>query len=177
MKILKRILLIIVFCLIAFLLIGHFIPRGYEISRSVIIDASPADVHEYVGNLEKWDKWSPWLEKDPEIKITRGEITRGVGATQSWSDQNGNGSLVFTASDPEKGVEYDLRFNDGKFECKSQFEYIPKGDQTEVVWNMHGEVKTALIGGYLARKMDSFVGPDFEMGLEKLIKVVEENQI
>ena len=40
---------------------------------------------------------------------------------------------------------------------------------------MSGNCDTPIIGGFFARKMDSFVGPDFELGLKNLKTIVEAN--
>ena len=175
MKILKRILLIVVFCFIVLAIIGQFLPTEYNITRSILIDSTPEKIHEYTGDLSNWDSWSPWIENDPSIKVTRGTQTTGVGATQSWSGKDGTGKLVFTSSDPNTGIAYDLEFNEGQFECKADLKYLSKGDMTEVVWSMNGNIDTPIIGGFFARKMDSFVGPDFELGLKKLKDLVEAN--
>ena len=39
------------------------------------------------------------------------ETTTGIGASQNWTDKHGGGSLRFTSSSPEKGIEYDLYFD------------------------------------------------------------------
>ena len=105
MKLMKRILLIISFAFICLVVIGLFLPTEYTVTRSINIDSTQEKIHKYVGELNNWDKWSPWLESDPTIKVNVGEKTSGVGATQSWEGKDGSGSLVFTATDPQKGID------------------------------------------------------------------------
>ncbi|NIP29414.1 MAG: hypothetical protein GTO02_03440 [Candidatus Dadabacteria bacterium] len=169
----KNIILIFVFCFICLAIIGYFLPTEYNVTRSVIIDSTPQEIHKFTGDLSNWDKWSPWIENDPTLKVKIGKNSKGVGASQSWVGEDGSGSLVFTSTNPNKGLEYDLEFNQGQFRSKAGFTYLEKGDQTEVVWSMNGNVDTPIIGGFFARKMDTFVGPDFEKGLKKLKSVVE----
>ena len=50
---------------------------------------------------------------------------------------------------------------------------MPKGEGTEVIWEMSGNMDTPVIGGYFAAKMDSWVGREFEKGLSNLKEIVE----
>jgi len=173
LKIIKSLIVLLIIIIVLFVVIGLFLPKNYTVSRSVIIDAPPQQIHRYLNNLNKWPKWSPWAENDPTLVVKVGDVSAGVGATQSWDGKDGDGSLVVTSSDPSKGINYDLEFNQGKFQCKGGFVYIPDGQSTEVVWEMIGKVDTPVIGGYFASRMDTWVGKEFEKGLRNLKNVVE----
>jgi hypothetical protein len=173
LKIIKSLIVLLIIIIVLFIVIGIILPEDYLLSRSVVIDASPQQIHPYLNNLNNWPEWSPWTENDPTLKVTVGDIYSGVGASQSWVSKDGDGSLVFTASNPQNGIDYDLEFNQGQFQCKSGFKYVPEGQNTQVIWEMTGTVDTPVIGGYFAAKMDSWVGKEFEKGLQNLKKVVE----
>lgn len=175
LKIIKSLIVLLIIIIVLFLVIGIFLPKEYTVSRSVVIDATPQQIHPYLNDLNNWPQWSPWTENDPTMKITLGDITSGVGASQSWVGKDGDGSLLFTQSSIQDGIDYDVEFNQGQFKCKSAFEYLPEGQQTDVIWEMKGKVDTPVLGGYFAAKMDSWVGPEFEKGLQNLKKVVESN--
>ena len=170
----KTLLIIIFILIVAFVVVGLFLPTNYLVSRSIMIDAPASEIHTNINNLEKWPSWSPWIEDDPTLKVTIGDISSGVGASQSWVGKDGGGSLVFTSSDPNKGVNYDLEFDQGQYKCKSNFIYVPKEGGTEVIWEMSGNMDIPVIGGYFASTMDTFVGKYFEKGLVNLKNVVEE---
>ncbi len=157
----------------AVILIGLILPTGYEVSRTTVINAEPEKIHLYVNDLNKWDTWEPWRDEDPSLVITIGDKTSGVGANQSWVGKDGNGSLTFTQSSPQKGIEYELQFNDGMYKCAAALQYDKKGENTEVLWTMTGDMSFPVVGGYLALMMDSMAGPMFEQGLDKLKKVAE----
>jgi hypothetical protein len=107
--------------------------------------------------------------------VNHGEKTTGVGASQSWSGRDGKGSLVFTASDPAKGIEYDLLFEEGAWKSKASLTYSRlNSTQSVVTWKMWGSADIPIIGGYFALLMDRMVGPMFAAGLEKLKRVVEQ---
>ena len=174
MKILKTLLSIVIVLIVIVVVVGLFLPTSYTVERSIVIDAPPAKIHEYVGDLKKWSDWEPWREGDPTIVITHGEKTKGVGASQSWVGDSGDGALTFTKDSPIEGIEYDLVFDDGTYESQSAVKYSPLEDgETEVTWIMTGDMGTPVIGGYFVLMMDSMVGKMFDNGLVNLKNTVE----
>ena len=55
--------------------VGVLLPTEYSLSRSLVINAYPEQIHKYVGDLTKWDLWSPRKEEDPSMVTTFGEKT------------------------------------------------------------------------------------------------------
>ncbi len=155
------------------IVVGLFLPTQYAVTRTQVIQGAPASIHVHVNDLTKWDAWAPWKDEDPSLVVTHGEKTSGVGANQSWAGKDGNGSLTFTQSSPEKGIDYDLSFNDGLYKCSAFIHYRDLGGNTQVTWTMTGDMAVPVIGGYLAMTMDSMAGPMFQRGLTKLKNVVE----
>ena len=169
----KKLLIGLVVLVVILVAVGFFLPSSYEVKRSVVIDAKPSAVHKYVGNLEKWGEWEPWTEGDPTIETTLGKKTSGVGASQTWTGKEGDGKLTFTASDSDKGIEYDMEFDGGKWKSKGAMRYEAVEKKTTVTWEMTGTVELPVIGGYMALMMDGWTGPYFEKGLAKLKAKVE----
>lgn len=158
-----------------FMAIASSLPRDFRVERKVVIQANTEEVHRYVGDLTQWEAWTPWTTVDPELTVTNGEVSQGVGATQSWDDKTGGGRLVITQSSPDAGVHYDLYFADfPKTLAGMDYAALP-GGQTEVTWWMSGEIPTPVVGGVFASIMDSQVGPLFELGLQNLKAVAEES--
>ena len=174
MRFLKTLLTAILVILILVVVVGLFLPTSYRVERASVIAATPESIHEYVGDLTKWDEWTPWREEDPTIIVTRGEKTSGVGASQSWVGDRGDGALTITRDSPEEGIEYDMVFDGGAYVCESAMVYdtLPNGD-TKVTWIMNGNMEMPVIGGYFALVMDSMVGAMFDKGLLNLKKSVE----
>ena len=107
MKILKTIFSLIIVLIVVLVVVGLFLPTSYTVERSIVIDAQPAQIHKYVGDLNQWNTWEPWTEEDPTIVVSKGEKTQGVGASQSWVGESGDGAFTFTrnfASQPEKSL-------------------------------------------------------------------------
>ena len=173
MKWLKRIAIAILALVVLFVVVGLLLPSRYHVERSVVIAAPPERIHVLVGDLERWPDWEPWLDLDPSIRTTLGETTVGVGASQSWVGNSGNGELTFTSWDPRTGVVYDLAFDQGKIRSVGSISYEPVEGGTKVTWDMSGENGMNPLARYFGLLMDAMVGPPFEMGLEKLKAATE----
>ncbi len=177
MKWIRRIFFSVVAIAVVFGAVGLLLPSGFSVKRSVVIKADKKQVHELVGDLKQWGAWSPWIEKDPTIQTTLGEKSSGVGAHQSWKGDTGTGELTFTGCDAEKGVLYDLSFDEGKYKSTGGLSYATAKDGgVEVAWTMEGDAGKNIIGRYMGLVMDQLVGNDFQRGLEKLKAKAEERK-
>ena len=173
----KKFLSFIILLLLILGIIGHFLPTSFAISKTATISSTSAHIHEYVGDLNKWQIWTAWKGEDPEIEITIGERTTGIGASQSWTDNHGGGSLTFTSWSPEKGIEYDLFFQGGKYKSKSAIQYDTSSQtRTRVRWTLEGDMGMPIIGGYIALFMKYSIGKMFQDGLKQLKSTVEQDK-
>ncbi len=178
MKIFKRILIVVGIILAIFIIIGLILPTEYEIKRTITIQADKTRIHSFVNDLTQWDHWEPWRSDNSGILITLGEITQGKGASQSWTiPDSGDGRLEFAQSD-ENGIAYDLYFNQDKYKCFATINYQASetNGNTLVTWTMQGDMKTPVMGGYLAIVMKSVNAQFFDMGLQKLKVACEQKQ-
>jgi hypothetical protein len=172
----RKFLSFIILLLLILGIVGYFLPTNFTVSKTVTISSTPAHIHEYVGDLNKWQTWTAWKGEESEIEITIGEKTKGIGASQSWMDKYGGGSLTFTSWSPEKGIEYNLFFQGGKFKCKSAIQYDSTSQtRTRVHWTLQGNMKMPIIGGYFALYMKYSIGKMFKDGLDQLESIVEQD--
>ena len=180
----RKLLLALLGLLLPALVVGMILPTEFRVLRQIEIEAPPAEVHTLVGDLERWSEWSPWIEKDPTIVVNLGERTTGVGASQSWTSEQGDGELTFTASDPSTGIAYDMAFiNDGERAlATSEVQYLElvrdgeQGSHTRVSWTMDGDTATfapPILSGYMTFLMNDWISSDFDLGLAKLKERVE----
>ncbi len=173
----RKFLSFIILLLLILGIIGYLLPTNFTVSRTETISSTAAHIHEYVGDLNKWQTWTAWKGKDPEIAITIGERTTGIGASQSWTDKHGGGSLTFTSWSPEKGIEYDLFFQGGKYKSKSAIKYDTSSQtRTRVHWTLEGDMSMPIIGGYFALFMKYSIGKMFQDGLNQLKTIVEQDK-
>ncbi|MDQ8182101.1 SRPBCC family protein [Pelagicoccus sp. SDUM812005] len=158
---------------VAAIVLGFFLSKEFTVSRSIVVQASPEKVYSLVGDLEQWPVWGPWKDADEALQVTLGEQTKGVGASQSWVGTDGDGRLVFTEADPERGVTFDLLFNEDAFANTSSITYDKSPNGLVVTWQMAGEVPAPVVGGYLAWMMPDMIAPMFDHGLAKLKAAAE----
>lgn len=173
----RKFLSFIILLLLILGIIGYLLPTNFTVSRTETISSTAAHIHEYVGDLNKWQTWTAWKGENPEIVITIGERTTGIGASQSWTDKHGGGSLTFTSWSPEKGIEYDLFFQGGKYKSKSAIKYDTSSQtRTRVHWTLEGDMSMPIIGGYFALFMNYSIGKMFQDGLNQLKTIVEQDK-
>lgn len=153
--------------------IGFFLPNDFVVRRSVVVDATPERLYALIGDLRMWPEWGPWAAADESLAVELGPKTSGVGASQKWTGKDGDGRLVITEADPQRGVWFDLFFNQDAFVNKSAIRYVEAPGGYEVYWEMSGKVDVPILGGFLAPTMDDIVGPMFADGLEKLKAIAE----
>lgn len=168
----KKVLIGLVVVVLILVLVGVLLSGEYTVERSVVVQAKPPKIHDLVGDLARWDDWMPWKEEDPSVEVKLGDKTKGVGANQTWTSKDGTGRIDFTASDEDKGIEYDMAFNEWK--SKGSIRYDRLDDSTKVTWTMKGTVDTPVLGGYFALMMPTMIGASFDKGLAKLKAKAEE---
>lgn len=169
-----KFLRVIFWFLILLFIAGVFLPQHYSVTRSVVVTGTGDKVHRLTNDLQQWPKWSPWAKLDPSIKVTLGDKTQGLGASQAWQDSSGGGRLQFTQSSPSQAISYNIWFGEAATPAISTMTYTTlNATETKVNWTIEGDVQMPVIGFYIALIMDSLIGPAFELGLKNLKGQVE----
>lgn len=165
--------------LILAVLILHLIaPKGFEVSRSIVIDLPKDQVFEDLKYLKRQNQWSPWARRDPKM-VEHFTGTDGVvGATSHWkgNKQVGEGEQEITKIVEGERVESELRFlKPFKSTSKAYLgvEEIDSG-KTRVSWGMKGRNKFPMTLFSLVMNMDKVLGKDFEEGLGRLKEQLEQ---
>lgn len=177
MKVVKWVILVIAVLLGLFIAVTFFLPKEYEMSRSIAIEARPGIVYNQVADLEAWQEWNPWSRMDPSIDIEYGEKRVGVGASYSWEGETaGSGTMEIVEAHPPLLVEYHLEF--GGYEDTPSTSRIlitpdPEGGPTEVTWTFEGSVGDQFFARWMSVMIDSLVGKSYEEGLQALKKRAE----
>ncbi|MDX1472369.1 MAG: hypothetical protein R3213_12790, partial [Flavobacteriaceae bacterium] len=111
MKVVKYLLFIL---LIAFIGISIYIavqPNDYRFERSRVFTAPQEVLYNKVNDYKEWPSFSPWMEREPNAKITYDETTSGEGAGYSWKgDELGVGRMETVETDPYESIEQRLIF-------------------------------------------------------------------
>ncbi|MBL4716316.1 MAG: SRPBCC family protein [Bacteroidia bacterium] len=150
-----------------------FLPNSYHIERSLVINTSADVIFEEVNDLKKWPNWSPWEEKDPNMKKTWGEKTAGVGGSNEWeSELEGDGTMIIVESEPNTHIKTKLEFLDWGSIAFGTWTFVEEDGNTNVTWAMDGDAED-IMSKYMALMFDGMLGPDFEAGLAKLKEFCE----
>jgi hypothetical protein len=138
---LKKILIVLIVIIAAFLVIVAIQPSEFRVERTTAIAARADAVFAQVNDLHKWDAWSPWAKLDPAAKITFDGPDAGQGAAMSWSgnDKVGEGKMTIVESHPNDDIKIKVDFaKPFKGSIGSEFAFKPDGDKTDVTWAMTG---------------------------------------
>ncbi|MFN0087484.1 MAG: SRPBCC family protein [Blastocatellia bacterium] len=175
MRILKRFLLGLVSVLAVLVVVGFLLPASYRVERSVTMRAKPEDVFHHLHTLKTWPEWTAWNhQRYPDMKVSFRGPDAGIGATYDWDGKDvGQGYLTITAADPNKGIEYDLNFQNGEFLSKGGVTMAPAGEEVKVTWVNEGQLGSNPVNRYFGLMMDRMMGPDFEAGLMNLKQKLE----
>jgi hypothetical protein len=173
MHILKTILSLILIFIIALIFIGIVLPSNNEPIKATI-DSDPyinACVFNQINDLNKWDNWSVWHHKDPQMTKKYDSTTVGLGAHYSWKGNYkvGEGEIYITKSIANKEIELTMYFGSEKDKNTSIISF----DEQEIAWTMpikpiENPVFRFFLGGYQYIFMKFFVYEDFNTNLKNL---------
>lgn len=180
MKILKTILKVLGVILLLAIIISLFLPAGVRVERSITVNASPEEVYAHISDLKKWDTWSPWKKRDPNMQNTYEGTDGAVGQKSSWKSEHprvGNGSMTIVELKPYESVVTELDFGQGG-KPKGGFKIEKTDSGSKVTWYMEDDGSQTpflfkMPAKYFNLLMDGMLGPDFEEGL-KGIKAAAE---
>ena len=174
---LKTVLIAVVVVIAGILVFASTRPDSFSVQRTTTVHAPPDKVFALINDFHRWSAWSPWEKLDPEMKRTFGGPDAGVGATYAWSGNSkvGEGRMEILKTAPASKVEIQLDFIK-PFEGHNiaEFTLTPQGENTQVLWVMHGPAPfiTKLMGVFVS--MDTMIGKDFEAGLTNMKAVAEK---
>jgi uncharacterized protein YndB with AHSA1/START domain len=169
--------IILAVAIAAILILASTKPDTFSIERSAVINAPAERIFSVLNDFHQWGGWSPWENKDPDMKRTYGGPERGRGAVYGWEgDKNvGTGRMeILEANTPSKLVIKLDFFKPFEAHNTAEFTMLPQGNATNVHWVMHGpatfmsKVMTVFVN------FDKMVGKDFEQGLANLKKLTEK---
>ncbi|MBX7255240.1 MAG: SRPBCC family protein [Candidatus Hydrogenedentes bacterium] len=151
-------------------------PAEFSVSRSATTSAPPSAVFAQVNDFHKWDAWSPWAKRDPNMKTTHEGPASGVGAMYSWNGNKdvGEGRMTILESIPDELIRIKLEFIKPFAATNTTvFTFKPRNNGTEITWTMSGQNNFMAKAFQLVMSMDKIVGGDFEKGLAQMTAVAE----
>ena len=175
MRILKWLLAVVVLLVLAVVAGAYLLPERAQVSRSIVIKASPEAVFAQVNDLHQFAEWSPWSGIDPAMTMRFEGPEAGVGQKMVWSSEHqevGNGSQEITASSENQRVETMLDFGE-MGTATAAFVLEPVDDGTRVTWAFETALGNSPIKRWMGLMMDRWVGDMYDQGLATLKQRVE----
>ena len=172
----RTIAIVVVVPVVAVLVLASTRPDTFQVQRSINIQAAPEKIFPLINDLQRFNTWSPYEQKDPQMKRVFSGAASGKGAVYEWdgNSQVGKGRLEITDSSPPSKVTIQLDMLE-PMEGHNVVEFTlePRGNSTSVTWAMQGPMPYISKVICLFINMDRMVGKDFEAGLADLKAVAE----
>ena len=162
---------------IAIIIVGgsFLLPARVVVTRSTEIAAPPDKVFAIVGDLRRFNEFSPWADLDPNIKYTFEGPESGVGQKMNWTSDNadvGSGSQTITRYEPPNFLETQLDFG-MRGRPVASFDLVPSTAGTNVTWTFKSDLD-GIPAKWFGLMFDRWIGADYEKGLAKLKAVAEK---
>lgn len=165
----KKILYVVLTLLVVYLVLALFGPKEIKVERSISINKPSTLVTTKLADFKYFhDEWSPWSEKDPNMKTTYTGNPGEVGHFYSWEGNKevGKGEMEIKAFNGDSLLQR-LSF-EGMGDSKAYFIVKDKSPVTDVTWGMIFEIGFFGRPMMLFMNMDKMIGADYEKGLTTL---------
>src|SRR4030095_5916067 len=132
---LKKILVVLLVVVAAFLAYASTRPDTLRVQRSATIKAPPDKIYPLITDLRRWSVWSPWEKRDPAMKRTFGGAYSGKGATYVWQGNRdvGEGRMEIVEATPPSKIAIQLDFiKPLEGHIIAEFTLSTEGDATDV---------------------------------------------
>jgi hypothetical protein len=178
MKKFFKIIGVLLLLAIAFVLIaGLIVKKDYHLDRSITINAPKDSVWLYVQSLQQMEKWSPWLEADPNVKTSHEGQPGAVGSVYRWDGNKevGKGNQTITKTNGPGSMDTHIEFIK-PFSGQADA-YIRLSDTTggtKVTWGFDTRYKYPMNVMQLFVDMDGMMSKQYDKGLGKLKALAEK---
>ena len=170
-------LYIIVGIIALFLIVAAFAGTAWSYEKSVLINAPVEKVWTNLSTLRACNQWSPWMEKDPNVKLQYSGADGAPGSSFSWdsADKNvGAGNQTITKVNPNSEVDSRIEFL-RPFKGKGDAYLILTVERaiTRVSWGIDSSTPWPMNILKLFGVIEKNMSRDFTHGLNKLKRLCE----
>lgn len=178
LKFLKKLLFFILFVIAIALIAALFVKKELGATRDVIINRPVNEVWDYVVLLKNQQNYSKWATLDSNMTTYYKGQDGTVGFVSGWKGNKGVGSgeQEIIEITPNKRIDYELRFIKPMKSTNQAFMILePTGDSTtRVLWGFEGKMNYPFNLMQLFINLNQSIGDDFEYGLGRLKKIMEQ---
>lgn len=178
MRFFKQLFLFLIFLAVAAFALSFMAPTQQKVEKSIVINATPAEVYKQMMLLQNFNNWSVWSKADSTVKYTTEGKDGMVGTKVSWEGSPviaGKGEITLKELQQDKLIRHDINLLEpNTMKAFSQFQLNPVGKQTEVRWTFTVPSDRPFNIINLFYDLDKEKGGDFEAGLSALKLMVEK---
>ena len=153
------------------------LPAHVTVARSVVVNAPEYVIYPYLNDLRRFQEWSPWVTRDPDMTFTYSGPPEGKGAKVEWVSQKpsiGTGSMQIVETQQARSV--DLNTNINGLQGSSNYELEPAGSGSKVTWTFGYDSGSSPFKRWKSLMLDGFIGSEYRVGLENLKALVEKER-
>ena len=172
-----RLVLGLVVLLLVIAGIAFALPNYITVARAVVINAPEGAVFPYLSNLHNFKAWTPWAERDPNLRVSYSGPEMGKGASMSWASEErsvGRGSMQIIEADPNRRIDLAIDYNG--LEGTAYYTVVPAGSGSKVTWGFGHDTGTSPIKRWRGLMLDGFVGSEYQIGLANLKEQIESER-
>jgi uncharacterized protein YndB with AHSA1/START domain len=156
-------------------IIALFLPKKYNIERTIIINAPKHNVFKYLKYLKHQEEYSKWTMADPDQKITTTGIDGTVGFISTWDSakKSGAGAQEITGIIDGERITCELRFI-RPFKSVGHTWLTTEAHtdhSTKVGWGMSGTMAYPL--NLMTAVMSGALKKDIDISLNNLKRILE----
>ena len=174
------IVIYIILAIVAVVLItALFVSKDMNYEKSIVINSRIGKVWNNVSSLGAMDKWSPWRDKDPNMKQTLTGTDGTVGATQAWESKVKNvgaGSQTIINLVEPTLLETKLNFlKPFKSTADAYVKLSDQGGNTKATWGFKSKMPYPMNLMKLFMNFEKEMDKEFGTGLGRLKDISEKN--
>ena len=174
-EVITIIAIVIALAIAVILILAAMKSDTFRVVRTASISAPSEKLFALISDFHQWRSWSPWENRDPDLKRSYSGTERGKGAIYAWDGNKNVGSgrmEILEASPSQVVIKLDFL---KPFEAHNQAEFTltPQAGATSVTWTMHGPAPFMSKVMQVFMNMDRMIGKDFETGLANLKTITE----
>ncbi len=144
-----------------------------HVDKSVLINKKSNEVFTILNDFNHWTAWSPWIILEEGVKVKVEENNKFY----SWEgDITGSGNMRIISEKENESIEIDLAFlKPWKSTAKVGLILKEEAGGTRVHWTMDGSLPWFMF--WMKKMMETFVGMDYQRGLEMLKDYIEDGKV
>jgi uncharacterized membrane protein len=175
-KVLRALGILLLVLVVAIGLLIAFAPQRYTMERSVTINAPHSAVFGPLTNFHQWPSWTAWGEMDATQKYTFTGTASAPGATYAWTGKEvGSGKMTCTDVTTNR-MNYNLDFIEPFQSHNTGWVRAEAINATTTRASMGMEMNSPRPFNAIGWIFKGSVGDDFEKGLTKLKRQIENGQ-